>query len=71
MISIQTSAEFARARHTLGFSVSQCAKLCKVDDRTVRRWENGDRDPAPSACRLLELALAGHFTPKLWKELLS
>lgn len=71
MISIATSAGFYTARQQLGLSVSQCAKLCKVDERTLRRWEDGDRDPAPSACRLLELALVGAFNAKLWKELLS
>ena len=71
MTPIHTSVGFYNARQQLGISVSQCAKLCKVDDRTVRRWESGDRDPAPSACRVLELALAGKIEPRTYRELVS
>ena len=63
MTTIQTSAEFKAARQKLRLSVSQAASLCRVDARTIRRWETGagrgdGRDPHPSACRLMELELA-------------
>ncbi len=51
---IQTSAQFASARHRLDLSVSQCAKVVNVEERTLRRWEAGDKPPAPSACRILQ-----------------
>lgn len=59
---IQTSAQFKEARHKLGLSVTECAEVCRVDARTIRRWETGaghgdGRDPHPSACRLMELEL--------------
>lgn len=62
MTTIATSAQFREARHTLGFSVRDAADLCRVDPRTIRRWEAGagkgdGRDPHPSACKLMELEL--------------
>lgn len=65
MIVIRTSDEFAAARHQLGLSVSQCARIVKVEDRTLRRWEDdADRGPHPSACRILELILNGRLKIK-------
>lgn len=54
---IQTPEQFAAARHRLDLSVSQCAVLVNVEIRTIRRWESGERDPHPSACRILEIGL--------------
>ena len=56
---IKTPAQFAEARASLGLSVAQCAAVCNVDQRTIRRWEtgygsSGGRDPHPSACRIME-----------------
>lgn len=61
-MKISTSAQFKGARHKLGLSVSQVATLCRVDERTVRRWEQppgmpSSRDPHPSACVLMEREL--------------
>lgn len=63
MPGISTSAEFKAGRQKLRLSVSQAASLCRVDARTIRRWEAGaghgdGRNPHPSACRLIELELA-------------
>ena len=72
-MTISTSTEFAEARHTLGLTVRACAALCKVDERTIRRWEIGrgnttqGRDPAPSACRILELALRDPGAMLIWR----
>lgn len=62
---IQTSHDFKEARRKLGLSVSEAAEVCRVDARTIRRWEAGaghgdGREPHPSACRLMELELASH-----------
>ena len=60
--AITNSTDFKMARQKLGLSVAQCASLCNVNERTIRRWETGagrgdGREPHPSACRLMELAL--------------
>lgn len=60
---IKTSHDFKEARHALGLSINDCADLCNVNARTIRRWEAGaghgdGREPHPSACRLMEQALA-------------
>jgi transcriptional regulator with XRE-family HTH domain len=62
-VTITTAKQFKEARHKLRFSVAECADYCRVDARTIRRWETGKghgdgRDPHPSACKLMELALA-------------
>lgn len=39
-----TPAELKQARHSLGLSAAKLAKAVGVaSDRTVRRWEHGDR----------------------------
>lgn len=58
-----TPAEFKAARQALGLTVKAAAQMCGVDERTIRRWETGagrgdGRDPHPSACKLMEAALA-------------
>ena len=42
--------EFREARRQLGFSQKQLATLLKVaSDRTIRRWEAGEKDiPGPA-----------------------
>ncbi len=62
MTHIATSAQFKEARQSLGLSVKDAADLCRVDARTIRRWETGSghgdgRDPHPSACVLMENAI--------------
>lgn len=44
-----TPREFYKIRHALGYSAQGMADLLGVKaGRTVRRWENGDRDiPGP------------------------
>jgi DNA-binding transcriptional regulator YiaG len=65
---IATPEQFAAARHTLGLSISQCARLVNVAERTIRRWETmGDRDPHPSACRILDLCI---YRPALITEIM-
>lgn len=61
-MKITTSQQFKEARLRLRLSVSQAAELCRVDARTIRRWETGaghgdGRDPHPSACVLMEREL--------------
>lgn len=62
-MTIKTSKQFKQARLKLGLTLAQCAELCGVDDRTIRRWEapkdtSNARDPHPSACKLMEIELA-------------
>lgn len=44
-----TPAELKEARQSLGLSQSELAALCHVQsDRTIRKWESGERDiPGP------------------------
>lgn len=44
-----TPKEFENARKTLGLSEAAVAVIFKVGDRTVRRWEDGEKDiPGPA-----------------------
>ncbi len=44
-----TPQEFEAARKQLGLSETALARLFKVGDRTVRRWEDGEKDiPGPA-----------------------
>lgn len=66
MTNIATSNDFKEARHELRLTISQAAELCNVNTRTIRRWETGaghgdGREPHPSACRILEIALSQHY----------
>jgi DNA-binding transcriptional regulator YiaG len=75
-VSTKTPMQFKKARLRLRLSVSQCARLVNVDDRTVRRWEQGrgngeGRDPNPSACRILDLALRDPGAMMQWRMLVG
>ena len=48
-----TSAELKDARHRLGLSVGDLARILNIDDRTLRRWEAGEKPPSPTAVRVV------------------
>lgn len=49
-----TAKEFKRARHSMGVSQSQLAKLMGVStSRTIRMWENDEREVSGCAAVLL------------------
>jgi len=57
--------EFREARRKLGFSQKQLATLLKVaSDRTVRRWEAGEKD-IPGPVVVLMNWLLSNKKPKL------
>ena len=59
-----TAHEFKDARNSLGLSQAELASILgmgKHGDRTIRRWENGERQPNPIACRALEWIAAGYI----------
>lgn len=63
-------AEIKLARHKLGLSVADLARLLDTDAQTVRRMEQRDdastfRKPAPRMVRLIEAYLAG-YRPSDW-----
>lgn len=67
-----TSRDFADLRKRVGLSVSECADLLGVDERTIRRWEAdpalvSSRDPHPTALRVL-LWIASPGRPKAWPK---
>lgn len=53
-----TPDDFRKARRKLGLSQAQVAALLEVaSDRTVRRWEDGEREiPGPAAVLMRWLA---------------
>lgn len=48
-----TTNEYRLAIEQLGLSQIAAARLLGVDDRTSRRWANGERDVPPPAARFL------------------
>lgn len=62
--------EIKQARHTLGLSVADLARLLDTDPQSVRRMEQSERAktfrrPAPRMCRLLRAYLDG-YRPADW-----
>lgn len=63
-----TPAEIKEARHKLGLSVADLARLLDTDAQTVRRMEQSEtantfRKPAPRMVRLLGAYLSGYRPP--------
>ena len=55
-----TPDEFREARRKLGLSQQQLAELmCVQSGRTIRRWENGERD-IPGPAQVLLALWAAH-----------
>lgn len=48
-----TPDEYRSTVETLGLSQVAAARLLGVDERTSRRWANGERDIPPPAVRFL------------------
>jgi DNA-binding transcriptional regulator YiaG len=53
-----TSDEFRAALDALGLTQGGAARLLGVDERTSRRWANGERDVPPPAQRFLRYLIA-------------
>jgi DNA-binding transcriptional regulator YiaG len=60
--SPMTAAQFARARDRLGLTQAAAGQLLGSDERTVRRWELGERKINPQAALLVTLLLTGKLT---------
>ena len=63
-----TPFEIKHARHTLGLSVSDLARLLDTDPQTVRRMEQSEtastfRRPAPRMVRLVRAYMMGYRPP--------
>lgn len=52
-----TNVEFREALLALGIGQGRAAKLCNVNERTVRSWASGRSPINPSAARLLRLLI--------------
>jgi putative transcriptional regulator len=50
-----TGSEVREVRARLHFSQAVMARYMGVSDATVRSWEQGQKKPAATACRLLEI----------------
>ena len=62
-----TPAEFREARRRLGLSQFQLAAVLDTSDRTIRKWEGGERSPNPVAAQAMRWFLAGYRPPD-WPE---
>lgn len=65
-----TPTELKEARHTLGLSVTDLARLLDTDPQTVRRMEQSEtastfRRPAPRMVRLITAYVSG-YRPDDW-----
>lgn len=65
MIDTTTSEGFRAARERLELSLPRCARLLNVDERTLKRWEGGQRPPHPTAAAMLRGLLEG-WRPRDW-----
>jgi DNA-binding transcriptional regulator YiaG len=53
-----TADEYRDALASLGLSQVAAGRLLDVDERTSRRWANGERDVSPPAVRFLQYLIA-------------
>lgn len=53
-----TSDDYRQAIAALGLTQGAAARLLGVDERTSRRWANGERDIPPPAERFLRYLIA-------------
>ncbi|MFP1646136.1 helix-turn-helix domain-containing protein [Pontitalea aquivivens] len=65
-----TPTEIKQARHSLGLSVADLARLLDTDPQTVRRMEQSEtantfRRPAPRMVRLITAYVSG-YRPDDW-----
>jgi DNA-binding transcriptional regulator YiaG len=64
-----TSDEYRKTIDKLGLTQGGAARLLGVDERTSRRWANGERDIPPPAQRFLRYLIAtkrsGNYAMKL------
>lgn len=66
-----TPADFKSARHTLGLTLSQAARLLGYDGahamQQVRKMESGERAIRPPQARLMRAYLDG-YRPEDWPD---
>ncbi|UPJ78804.1 hypothetical protein IVB16_28625 [Bradyrhizobium sp. 183] len=55
---MMTSDEYRDALEALGLTQGDGARLLGVDERTSRRWANGERDIPPPVQRFLRYLIA-------------
>lgn len=53
-----TPDEYREAIDKLGLTQSSAARMLGVDERTSRRWANGERDVPPPVQRFLRFLIA-------------
>jgi DNA-binding transcriptional regulator YiaG len=58
--------EFRAARKALGLSQMRLARVLGVNVRTVRRWDNGERELNELACRFVDILIR---YPEVGKEM--
>ena len=63
-----TPADFRAIRHRLGLSQAQLARALRVQsDRTIRKWEQGERD-IPGPAQVLMALLVEVPAARKWLE---
>ena len=60
--------DIKKIRETNHYSQSIFAKVLNVSVRTIQSWESGQRVPAHSALRLLEIVDKGIYKPQIIKK---
>lgn len=58
-----TQNEYRAAYSALGLTQAGVARLLGVDERTSRRWANGEREVPPPVARFLDYLVAANVTP--------
>lgn len=66
-----TPHEYRNLLAALGLTQAGAARLLGVDERTSRRWANGERDVPPPAARFLRFLLEAKIPPDCVMKLLS
>ena len=66
-----TTDEFKAARHSLGLSVAELAFVLNTNDRTLRRWIDGERSVNPIAGEAMRWMTEDNYEPPRLRWILA
>lgn len=64
-LDTRTSTGFRDARLALDLTRKELCIILRVNERTLIRWEDGQKEPHPSAAVMMSMMLNG-YRPKSW-----